>query len=168
MARRPRSPGGAASFVDDALAPWKAELITGAKGAPRALLANAITALRQAPEWVGVLAFDAFHQCVMLRGKAPWLPAPTDEPWTADHDMRTADWLQHQDIAVSPDVAGQAAEVVARDHRYHPVIDYLDRCVWDDVARLDGWMIQYLGSPDTAYVRAVSAKWMISAVARVH
>src|SRR5262245_19888287 len=40
---------------------WRERLIRN-KGAPRALLANAITALRQAPEWAGMLSFDAFHQ----------------------------------------------------------------------------------------------------------
>jgi predicted P-loop ATPase len=67
----------------------------------------------------------------------------------------------------SPDTAGQAVEVVASDHRYHPVLDYLDRCRWDGTHRLDEWPIKFLGTPDTPYARAVGSRWIISAVARI-
>src|SRR5262245_59812264 len=51
---------------------------------------------------------------------------------------------------------------------YHPVLNYLSRCQWDGKARLDTWAVRYLGAEDTPYVRTVAAKWLISAVARVH
>jgi hypothetical protein len=51
----------------------------------------------------------------------------------------------------------------------HPVRDYLATCqnVWDGVARLDTWLIDYAKAPDTPYVRGVSAKTLIAAVRRV-
>ena len=149
-------------------ADWRHLLITRDKsGAPRPLLANAITAFRSAPEWEGLLWFDAFHQRTMLRGRAPWSVEATDEGWTGTNDILAADWLQRHDIYVSPDVAGQAIETVARDRRFHPVVNYLERCRWDRAARLDSWAIVYLGAEDTPYCRAVSRRWMISAVARI-
>ena len=39
---------------------------------------------------------------------------------------------------------------------------------WDGEPRLDRWTIDYLGVADFEYVRAVSSKWMISAVARIY
>jgi putative DNA primase/helicase len=62
----------------------------------------------------------------------------------------------------------RASTFVARDHRYHPVLNYLSRCTWDRKPRLDTWAIRYLGAEDTPYVRAVAGRWLISAVARVH
>ena len=147
---------------------WKQRLLLTDKHKPKALLANAIIALREAPEWTGLLWFDAFHQRTVLRGKAPWISEPaTDEEWTGAHDVHAADWLQHQNINISPDVAGQAVELVARERRFHPVLDYLNRVQWDGEQRLDTWAVRYLGTEDTPYTRAVSARWMISAVARV-
>jgi predicted P-loop ATPase len=146
---------------------WRENLILTEKGSPKSLLANAITAFREAPEWLGILAFDAFHQHTVLRGKAPWMAGAVDEVWTGGHDVLAADWLQHQGISVSPDIAGQAVEAVARERRFHPVLDYLARCRWDGVSRLDEWAMRYLGAADSSYVRAVSAAWMIGAVARV-
>src|SRR5262245_56107926 len=42
---------------------WKSSLIVNETGAPRVILANAITALREAPEWDGVLGFNEFTLC---------------------------------------------------------------------------------------------------------
>lgn len=163
----PRSPEEAADFVNSATALWRNRLILGDKKAPKALLANAIIALRAAPEWAGILAYDAFHQRTVLRGRAPWMDDAVEQPWTGGDDVLVADWLQHERISVPPHVAGQAIEAVARERRFHPVLEYLARCVWDGEHRLDEWAVRYLGAPDTPYVRAVSARFMIGAVARV-
>ena len=145
---------------------WYGELIKTETGTPLRILANAIVAFRQAPEWQGRLAYDVFHLRTVIRGGTPWQELLGDE-WTNVHDIRAAEWLQHHRIIVGAEIAGQAVEAVARERRFHPVLDYLNRCRWDGVPRLDTWAIDYLGAPDTPYVRAVSARWMMSAVARV-
>jgi predicted P-loop ATPase len=161
-----RGNGKSRGKTDDALG-WRELLIKGAKG-PRALLANAITAFRYAPEWFGLLQFDSFHQATVLHGKAPWMKQPVDrQVWTALQDVLATNWLQHQGIHVSPDITTRAIETVARDLCFHPVRDYLGAHDWDGVKRLDRWAIKYLGGEDTLYNRTVGARWMISAVARV-
>jgi predicted P-loop ATPase len=145
---------------------WHTALIRTENGVPLRILANAITAFREAPDWQGRLAYDAFHLRTVIRGKAPWPELPGDE-WTAVDDIRAAEWLQHNHVIVGPEIAGQAVEAVARERRFHPVLEYLDRCKWDGKPRLDAWAITYLGAEDTAYVRAVSARWLMSAIARV-
>jgi len=146
---------------------WKTGLIVSNRGKPLALLANAIAAFRDSREWRGLLQFDAFHQRTVVRGQTPWMAEPTDRVWTDADDLLAAEWLQHQGIHVSPDVAGKAVEAVARECRFHPVLDYLGRCTWDGQPRLDLWPARYLGVDDSRYVRAVGSRWMISAVARV-
>jgi len=167
MANMPRTPEGAGEFNDDVLAPWRQQLILTARGSPRPLLANAITALRAAPAWANILWFDKLRQQTVLRGQAPWMTAAADEEWTGAHDVLAANWLQHEGICVSPDIVGQAVEAVGRARPFHPVLDYLTGCIWDGNPRLDLWAVQYLGAEDTPYVRAVSSRWMIAAVARV-
>lgn len=53
--------------------------------------------------------------------------------------------------------------------KYHPVRDYLAerQTAWDGVARIDRWMPQYLGAPDTEFTRAVGAIFLMAAVRRV-
>lgn len=55
----------------------------------------------------------------------------------------------------------------AREHRFHPVVDYLDALVWDGTPRIEEWLIRYGGAPDNEYVRHVSAIMLIAAVRRV-
>ncbi len=150
-------------------ADWRYNLIVSrTSGAPKPVLANAITAFRFAHEWASCLAFDAFYQRVVLRGQPPWGASPEYRPWTDQDDLRAANWLQHQSILVSPDVAGRALQLAAREVRtFHPVLEYIEGCRWDGDHRNDEWAIRYLGAPDTRYVRAASAKFLISAVARV-
>lgn len=146
---------------------WQFSLITTNKGVPKPLLANAITAFKEAPEWHGVLKFDAFRQQTIIRGTPPWSSAPEDRIWLDLDDLRAANWLQHNGILVSKDTAGQAVEAAAQDAIFHPVVDYIERCRWDGRPRLDEWLIKCLGVEDTPLVRAISGRWLISAVARV-
>jgi predicted P-loop ATPase len=157
----------AAAFSNE----WRKELLLNDEGEPRPVLANAITALRGAPEWQGVLWHDAFATTTVARKPPPWVgrsQAWPDTPWADRDDALVADWLQHQDIMVPMSVAGQAVEVVARDRIFHPVREYLDGLSWDGTPRLETWLLRYLGAADTAYHRAVGPRWLISAVARIY
>lgn len=44
--------------------------------------------------------------------------------------------------------------------------EYLNALVWDQKPRIERWLIDYAGAPDTEYVRAVSRKVLIAAVRR--
>jgi predicted P-loop ATPase len=150
-------------------AAWRNELLLNLNGTVKPVLANAITALRGAPEWSGVLAYNEFAHFTVLQKPALWMQpdavAPAD--WTPNDDALTAEWLQHQGIFVTPDVAGQAVEVVAREHQFHPVQSYLKGLTWDGASRLQTWLSEYLGVDQSPYAAAVGSRWPISAVARV-
>lgn len=146
---------------------WHALLITGAKGAVRPVLANAITALRHAPEWHQVIQFDAFKQQTTIRGKPPWSEAELNRPWEDADDLRATNWLQHAGIVVPKNVAGEAIEAVAREHAFHPPRDYLQKCRWDGEPRLTTWLATYLGCENSEIIQAFGRTWLISAVARI-
>jgi len=131
------------------------------------VLANAITALRLAPEWQGVLAYDEFRCNVVAVKPVPWGAFPK-EGWTDQEDRLTAEWLQRNRIFVSVEVAAQAVQTVAAQRRVHPVRDYLSGLNWDGVPRLDRWLSKYLGVEESNYSYAVGARWMLSAVARLY
>jgi len=150
---------------------WRGDLLVNRDGEPRPVLANAILALRTAPEWKGVLWHDEFASTTVARSPPPWHPKQhtwqrTD--WSDRYDLLVADWLQHQGILVPASIAGQAVEAVAHDRLFHPVREYLDALRWDGVARIDGWLSTYLGAADSAYARVVGPRWLISAVARIY
>lgn len=68
----------------------------------------------------------------------------------------------------SPNKTADALNKVAAKRKHHPIRDYLNELpAWDETPRLDTLLIDYLGAEDTAYVRAVTRKTLVAAVARV-
>jgi predicted P-loop ATPase len=150
---------------------WTDHLEYNKNGSPRAIFRNAVTALREHPGMVGVLGFDEFANRAMLVNVPPWeMPNNLqweERPWTSQDDLACCDWLQHQHISVSINVATEAVQLVSRDCTYHPVKDYLLGCKWDRVERLETIMAVYLGAQLSPYSRAIGRMLMISAVARI-
>lgn len=153
---------------------WREELIrskpssANKQGNVYPVLANAIAALRYAPEWKGVLAFNEFELTPMMMRAAPWGLSTAGHSWTDQEDRLAADWLQRNGILVDVNTAAQAAQTVAKDHCFHPVRSYLESVKWDGIERLERWLSTYLGVEDSSYARAIGSRWMISAVARIY
>ena len=55
----------------------------------------------------------------------------------------------------------------ARANSHHPIRDYLNSLHWDGEQRLETWLHNYGGAPDTEFVRTVGAKMLLAAVRRV-
>ena len=116
------------------------------------------------------MAYDEFALATMQMKPPPWLIDEDNwapRQWTDRDDALTADWLQHQDINVTVNVAAVVAETVAKDHSFHPIKDYLESLAWDGVERIANFAAGYLGADDTAYHWAVSRCLFIAAVARI-
>jgi predicted P-loop ATPase len=168
--RDPTTLTPALADLQDELSGWRAALLLSRKNTPKPLLANALIALREAPEWQGVLAYDEFALVTMQLKPPPWLKHENNwapQQWTDRDDALTADWLQHQDISVTVNVAAIAAETVAKDYSFHPIKDYLESLVWDGVERIANFAASYLGAEATQYHCAVSRCLFIAAVARI-
>jgi len=150
---------------------WRSKLLLTPTKQPRPLLANALTALRNAPEWQGVLAYDEFALAIKTLKPPPWLKNLDNDwspqRWTDRDDALTANWLQHQDIAVTVNIAATVAETVAKDHSFHPIRDYLDDLTWDGQKRVAQFATTYLGAEPTQYHEGVSRAMFVAAVARI-
>jgi hypothetical protein len=96
---------------------WRAELLFSHTGQPKAVLANAILALRKAPDWQSVLAYDEFALTTMAMRPPPWAKAQ-DNTWTPRHwtdrdDTLATEWMQREGISITVNTAATAAETVA-------------------------------------------------------
>lgn len=136
------------------------------RGSPQRILACASAALRESPEWSGVLAHDEFaHRTVTLR-ETPW--GKKTGPWRDADDLHVCEWLQHRGVLVSTKIASEAVELVAHAAHFHPVKRYLESLVWDGQPGIEQWLQCCLGAPDTEFNQAIGARWLISAVARIY
>ncbi len=149
---------------------WKYQLILSPNGKPTSCVSNVLAALRLSPELKKAIAHDEFGNRPMLIRQPPWDKKYNGErEWRSDDDIKLQAWLQDNGLIVGQkSTVVDAVQVVAREHEYHPVRNYLDTIIWDQRQRLDGLLPHYFGADDSPYVRAVGAKFLISAVARTY
>lgn len=70
-------------------------------------------------------------------------------------------------IFYSKDAFNDYLSNISLEHKYHPVIKYLDGLTYDGVKRIDTWLSKYMGVADSPYTRAVGRIHLIAAVRRV-
>ncbi len=149
----------------DANSSWTNRLLTsGQPPKPIPHLSNCATALRYAPAWSGVLAVNTLSHVVCTERPTPW--RQSYEEWTDLADGLTSIWLQDHGLNVTTTTASEAVRIVARERDYNPLLNYLNELEWDGWARVDTWLVDYMGAEDSIYTRAVGRAWLISAVAR--
>lgn len=148
---------------------WTQWLQRDESGSPLNNLANAMTALRSAPELRQCFAYDQMQRATMVvqpvpRGSADDLPR-----LARDVDLSMVqEWLQRHDLRrISRDTVQQAVALYAEERSFHPVRDYLHGLHWDGKKRLDTWLSYYLGVADSAYARAIGRMFFVAMVARV-
>jgi hypothetical protein len=147
--------------------PRSTGLITDDNGRVLPILANVITVLRQDPKWDGVIGLNEFSLYAVARKETPW-GKRVGENWTDADDLRITEWMQRRGIMINPQTAANAVQAIAEENRFHPVKDYLRSLIWDGANRIDAWLTTYLGVAETAFTKAIGARWLISAIARIY
>jgi putative DNA primase/helicase len=146
---------------------WEMKLARTEKGTLLPTLGNVHLILSNHKAWQGVIAQDDFAGRVVKRKVPPFQQGELGE-WSDMDDIRCVLWLsQAYGIAVRQDIVMSAVLLVADQHHYHDVREYLEGLVWDGTPRVRAWPARYLHVGDSEYVQLAGMKWMIAAVARV-
>ncbi|HEL1761080.1 TPA: hypothetical protein TXT63_000725 [Streptococcus suis] len=105
---------------------------------------------------------------IQITGTVPW-ERPDYNPYWRDAD--TAQLKALIDVRYIPFSTRNhdiAFIKVAEDRAFHPIRDYFNNLPeWDNVERLETLLIDYFGASDDGYVRSVTRKTFVAAVARV-
>ena len=144
---------------------WQNTLDIDKTGAIRDTLNNICTILRYDSNLQGIV-FNQFKNMLDVTGSLPW---PQVKPGWSDTDLACAKLYFERSYGIwSPTKFKDALLAVCSSERlYHPVKEYLSALKWDGVPRVDTLLIDYLGAEDTPYVRAVTRKTLVAAVARI-
>jgi predicted P-loop ATPase len=139
---------------------------------PLPVLANAMIALRDDPAVRDTLAYDEMLRAPLLLHEigAPIGGNVEDPRPLVDKDVtRFQEWLQKAGLkGIRHGDVRNAVECCAREHSFHPVLDYLDALAWDETPRLNDWLTTYLGAEAAPYTQAIGAMFLISMVARIY
>lgn len=149
---------------------WVASLSMTKKGDIEPTRKNTILILQNDDDFSGCFAYNEFSCKDVIVKPVPWkekVDRRNGEPIT-DTDMRLLrNRLESRYGISNKEVLEDALAEVTYGRRFHPVREYLRGLTWDGVERASRLFVNYMMAEDTEYVRTVTKKWLISAVARV-
>lgn len=146
---------------------WMANLELSATGVIKSTRHNVLLVLENDPHLKGKIALNEFTGRPAVRGDLPWRPASLSIHWQDRDDEALRVYLEHVYVISGAGKVSDALGTLLHRQRFHPVRDYLRSLQWDGVQRLDTLLVDLLGAADTPYVRAVTRKALVAAVARV-
>ena len=173
---------------------WRKRLTVDRKtGEIEPTIQNAMTLLRNLPDFKGKLGYNPMSDVITVKGELPWWtqqkydrledmfdddpdfcpPKLTDDgesAWTEN------DWssfyayfepLGFPTRGKTNGVLEHALRNVSMEHTFHPIRTYLAGLKWDGVSRVSTMFIKWLGAEDTPLDREITRLWMIAGVDRI-
>lgn len=115
---------------------------------------------------LGGIVYNQMSDALEITAPVPW--KHQGRIWRDADDAQLQSYLNQAYARFSERDYKTALTKVADDRSYHPVRDYLNALpAWDGTERADTLLVDYLGAPNDAYVRAVTRKTLCAAVCRV-
>ena len=154
--------------IEQQITAIKSHLDIDKSGEVKNTLKNLLLILRNDPRLKGI-SYNALSDGIEIRdeiAQVPW-----DHPgkyWRDADDSQLVTYITGEYGNFSERTFDVALTTVADERSYHPIREYLAHLPpWDGVPRVDTLLIDYLGSPDNAYVRTVTRKTLVGAVRRI-
>lgn len=134
---------------------------------PLSTIDNIYQALKNEAALQGVIYYDDFAASIRVAKSLPWrkLTEQTKDFTDSDEDCLSAYLEKHYKIPYTQ--VKKAISKILTEHTQHPIKDYLNAQQWDGRERLETLFIDYLGAENSSYIKAVTRKTFIAAVARV-
>lgn len=148
-------------------ASWTNALKYTLKGDLQQSIENAVTILENDENLKDCIRYNEMNYNIVAVKDLPWRSVTNESQWTDADDAALRLYLESTYSIASKDKIFDAVNIVAMQHSFHPVRDFLNACEWDGVKRLDTLLIDYLGADDSEYTRTVTRKTLAAAVARV-
>ena len=151
--------------MDFAEEDWKKQLEYNRQGILINNLKNLLLILNNDENLKGIV-FNQLSDDMEIKGEVPW--SHPSKFWRDADDAQLISYIdltygnfsaRNYDIAVSK---------VTDDRSYHPIKEFLASLPeWDEIPRVDTLLVNFLGAVDNEYVRAVTRKTLVAAIARV-
>lgn len=147
---------------------WQTKLELDKNGGISESLTNFVTILRY-DQRLHEIAYNE-HSCGISIRDAELLPWDQLKPGWSDADLAALTaYLDRVYHIFSPSKLKNALLTITAERSFHPIKEYLEGLpAWDGKKRLETLLIDYLGAEDNSYVRAVTRKTLVAAVARIY
>lgn len=113
--------------------------------------------------------FNQLANRIQVTGKLSWDRSNETPYWRDADTAQLKALIDMKYIPFSTRNHDIAFTKVAEDRAFHPIKEYFKNLeTWDKIPRLETLLIDYFGAEDNEYVRQVTRKTFIAAVARIH
>ncbi|MDO4212225.1 MAG: virulence-associated E family protein [Bacteroidales bacterium] len=160
--------GTTAASEDDA--DWLNDLETDKNGAPTKTIGNIVMVLEHAPGLKGNVMLNELSGHTDSPKRLPWrkIEGYAGQQWTDTDLSQFSAYLEGYGIKDCDTKAQHAVRIVASNHKYHPVRQYLNSLRWDGVERVNTLLHDYLGAADDHITQVMTRKTLAAAVARAY
>ena len=157
-----------AEFDDKNDVKWQTKLELDKNGGISESLTNFVIILRHDPR-LQEISYNE-HSCGISIRDNELLPWGQLKPGWSDADLAALTaYLDRVYHIFSPSKLKNALLTITAERSFHPIKEYLENLpAWDGTKRVETLLVDYLGAEDTSYVRAVTRKTLVAAVARVY
>jgi predicted P-loop ATPase len=146
---------------------WLKELTYTEQGKLRSTISNFLLIVENEPLLKGKIAYNEFSNRAVVIGQLPWRSKNNKSDWNDTDDSGLREFIEKYYSISSTAKCADALALSFEKHSFHPVKDYLSSLVWDGKERVSTLFIDYLGAEDNSYVRTITRKTLVAAVARV-
>lgn len=151
---------------------WMQKLqVSPQTGAPVKCVPNIRLALENDMLLKNRIRLDTFADRLLGSAPLPWGLRVKQNgvfEWLNSDDAGIREYIYRVLGIQSRDLTEDAVLLTAQLQSFNPVVDYLSALSWDGTTRLDSLYIDYFGAEDCPYIRAVTRKAFVAAVARAH
>jgi predicted P-loop ATPase len=150
--------------------PWRNFCQRDGRGRLLCNFANTMLALRNDNAVKHMLAYDEMY-CgeVMVREICGRVDLPVPRPVQDVDASAIQEWLQLAGLTLTgQSIVHKAIDLRAREHKFHPVRNYLDQLLWDGKPRVGLWLKNYLGAKESEYSTAIGSMFLVAIVARIY
>lgn len=146
---------------------WVSKLDYTEQGKLRSTISNFLLIIENEPLLKNKIGFNKFSNRAVVTGKLPWRKEDNVSDWNDTDDSGLREFIEKYYNISSTAKCADALALSFENHSFHPVKEYLESLTWDEVERVDTLFIDYLGAEDNSYVRTVTRKILVAAVARI-
>lgn len=159
-----------AELQDEIDMSWTEKMDTDKKGNNLNTINNLILILENDPRYKGKIGYDVFAKQLSFKVQSGlWREIRPLTRLLEDGDVHQIEYHVETQYGIPPgNRLKKAFSVYGHRNGYHPIKDYLQSITWDGRPRLDQMLIDYLGAEDCEYVRVVTRKTLVAAVARIY
>jgi Predicted P-loop ATPase and inactivated derivatives len=147
---------------------WLEKMGIDTKGNYHSTIANIKLILDNDPAVKDSFAKNNFEKREISKRDLPWRKINSVTCYLSDvDDAGLRDYLEATYGITGVQKIKDGLDLTVEKNSFHPVKEYLKAVVWDGESRIDTILVDYLGAEDTPYVRAVTRKTLVAAVARI-